>query len=337
VLSKKSVLGKGLITSLLTGLSAFLLMISCNKANPTANNDLPVDGVCLLTITAIEGSIIKSPDKDLYDSGDVVTLTAIPDNRCCFVNWSGDTSAKNSTITVTMTGNRNITANFRTDGQKGTMTDIDGNAYTTISIGNQEWTVENLRVTKFNNGVPIPKVVDDAAWTSLTTPGFCYHTSTANADSVHKFGALYNWYAVSTGKLAPAGWHVPNEEEWKFLVNYLVANNYNWDGAIWENKVAKSLAATTDWIITQGTTAGSGSIGNDLTRNNRSGFSALPGGYRSGPGKYTNVGLYGYWWSATERDANSARLRYLDCNDTQLSMNTDNKNCGFSVRLVRDR
>jgi hypothetical protein len=91
----------------------------------------------------------------------------------------------------------------------GTVTDIDGNVYQAVKIGNQVWTVENLRTTRYNDGTAIPYVTDNSAWANLTTPGYCYYfnDSTANAD---KYGVLYNWYTVNTGKLSPAGWHVPD-------------------------------------------------------------------------------------------------------------------------------
>src|SRR4030043_168747 len=128
----------------------------------------------------------------------------------------------------------------------GTVTDADGNVYQTVKIGNQVWTVENLRTTKYDDGSAIPLVTDSAAWAALTTPGFCYYNNTTNADNIKKFGALYNWHAVNTKKLAPKGWHVPTEAEWITLENYLIANGYNWDGTKTENKIAKSMAAKTD-------------------------------------------------------------------------------------------
>ena len=120
-----------------------------------------------------------------------------------------------------------------------TVKDADGNVYTTVKIGNQVWTVENLRTTKYNDGSAIPLVTDSAAWVNLTTPGYCYYNNTTNADSIKKYGALYNWYAVDTKKLAPAGWHVPTDAEWDTLQNYLIANGYNWDGTTDEQQDSK--------------------------------------------------------------------------------------------------
>ena len=213
----------------------------------------------------------------------------------------------------------------------GTVTDIDGNVYHTVKIGNQVWSVENLRTTKYNDGTAIPLVTDGGRWANLTTPGYCWYDNDINHKS--KYGALYNWYAVDTKKLAPKGWHVPTDEEWTILEKYLIANGYNWGGKIEGNKIAKSLAAKTDWK----TDTDPGTIGNDLTRNNRSGFSALPGGFRYYSGGFNYIGYGGYWWSATEDDASVAYDRglYYDLGDL-LRYNYYGKSCGFSVRLLRD-
>ncbi len=153
--------------------------------------------------------------------------------------------------------------------------DIDGNGYHIVKIGNQVWTVENLRTTRYNDGTAIPYVTDNSAWANLSTPGYCYYGNDSAANAV-KYGALYNWHAVNTGKLAPEGWHVPTDAEWDTLQNYLIANGYNWDGTTTGNKIAKSMAAKTDW----NSSSTAGAPGNDVQSNNSSGFSALPGGYR---------------------------------------------------------
>jgi uncharacterized protein (TIGR02145 family) len=176
-------------------------------------------------------------------------------------------------------------------------------------------------------------VTDSAAWKALTTPGYCYHNNTTNADSIKKYGALYNWYVVNTKKLAPKGWHVPTDAEWDILQNYLIANGYNWDGTTTGNKIAKSMAAKTDW---ETSATPPGAIGNDLTKNNRSGFSALPGCYRGIDGNFYLCSILGFWWSATELDASTAYYRDLSYFvDILLKYNYD-KRCGLSVRLVKD-
>jgi uncharacterized protein (TIGR02145 family) len=215
--------------------------------------------------------------------------------------------------------------NGNTDNHEyGSLTDIDGNVYKTIQIGSQTWMAENLRTTKLNDGSSIPLVVDS------TTPGYCYYDNTTNSDTIRKFGTLYNWYAVHTGKLAPAGWHVPDTTDWKTLENYLIANGYNWDGTTVGNKIAKSLAARTDWYAytTQGTP------GCDLTTNNRSGFSALPAGFWAGGFALRGNGLY--WWTSTESDTSNACCRVLSFARDDLNKANQLKHYDFSVRCVKN-
>jgi uncharacterized protein (TIGR02145 family) len=216
------------------------------------------------------------------------------------------------------------------DTNTGSVTDIDGNVYQTVKIGNQVWTVENLRTTKYNDGSTIPQVTDGAAWQNLHTPGYCWYANDIKNKS--KYGALYNWFAVDTKKLVPKGWHVPSDAEWATLQNYLIANGYNWDGTTTDDKIAKSMAAKADWK----TYPDAGTIGKDLTTNNKSGFSALPGGFRRYYGFFSYIGHGGYWWSATELDASSACYRNLFCDLDLLYRDCDDKSCGFSVRLLRD-
>ncbi len=214
---------------------------------------------------------------------------------------------------------------------EGTMTDIEGNVYKTIRIGNQWWMAENLRTTKYNDGTPIPCVENSAIWGNLTMPGYCYYNNDFVANAV-KYGALYNDYAVNTGKLAPAGWHVPDTTDWNTLENYLIANGYNWDGTTTGNKIAQSMAAKTNWD----TYSNPGTIGDDLTKNNRSGFSALPGGSRFFNGSFNYIGRNGFWWSATENNAVNAYYRNLNYDYVGLNRLNCDKGYGFSVRCVKD-
>ena len=212
-----------------------------------------------------------------------------------------------------------------------TVTDIDGNEYQTVIIGNQEWTVENLRTTRYNDSTPIPHVPDSSAWSALSTPGYCYYDndSVLNTD---KYGALYNWYAVDTKKLAPTGWRVPTDADWTELEDYLIANGYNWDSTTSGNKIAKSLASKTYWATFNRV----GAIGYNSETNNASVISALPGGIRSGNGYFGNIGYHGGWWSATENDAGNAWIRGLGYGYDYLGRLYDDKGWGFSVRLLRD-
>jgi uncharacterized protein (TIGR02145 family) len=210
-------------------------------------------------------------------------------------------------------------------------TDNDNNNYKTITIGNQVWTVENLKTTKYNDGSAIPNVTDNVQWSNLTTGAYCSYEN--KESNVATYGRLYNWDAVNTGKLAPAGWHVPTDDDWTIFENYLIANGYNYDGTKDEDKIAKSLCAKTNWALS----TEAGTPGATPENNNSSGFTALPGGYRNDDGGGVNyVGKYGHWWSSTEDGENSAYNRGLNYLHEDLYRFSSPKRCGFSVRLVRD-
>jgi uncharacterized protein (TIGR02145 family) len=220
----------------------------------------------------------------------------------------------------------------------GSVMDIDGNVYPTIVIGNQEWTITNLKTTKLNDGTDIPNVTDNAAWSNLTTPGYCwYNNDAANKD---KYGALYNYYSVGTGKLAPTGWRVASAEDWGALITYLQANGYNYDGTHDYQYVAKSMAAGV-WTSSTAT----GAIGNDLNLNNSSGFSALPGGVRWDQGTFIHMGFDAQWWCPMIDPADiitygSHYTCYLFANVASMFFYPrEEQSCfafGLSVRLVRD-
>lgn len=216
-------------------------------------------------------------------------------------------------------------------GQTGTLTDIEGNSYDWMGIGSQVWMAENLKTTKYNDGTSIPLVTGKSEWSNLTTPGYCWNDNdeTTNKDT---YGALYNWYTVNTDKLCPSGWHVPTDDEWTDLENYLIANGYNYDGTTSGNKIGKSLASTSGWELRSII----GSVGNDQSSNNSTGFSAFPGGNRYYDGIFGNVGYFGYWWSSSEYSTSSAYYRSLSYGNYLLYRDNGNKQFGFSVRCLRN-
>lgn len=216
---------------------------------------------------------------------------------------------------------------------EGTMTDIEGNVYKTVRIGNQWWMAENLRTTKYNDGTPITHLTDDYNWSQNTQGAFCFYNNTIDSDSIKKFGAIYNWHAINTKKLAPKGWHVTTNEEWDFIQNYLIANGYNWDGTLDSNKIAKSMAIRSDWSISNAL----GAIGNDLIKNNSSGFSAFPGGIRINDGRFYNCGNSCSWWTSTEIGRLNAYYSFLMYDRRDLiRSNTSMLRTGKSVRCVKD-
>ena len=191
----------------------------------------------------------------------------------------------------------------------------NGVTYNTVQIGNQCWLKENLRTTKYNDGTSITNVTDNATWTSTTSGAYCcYSNNTSNCTT---YGALYNWYAVNTGKLCPSGWHVPSDAEWTTLVNYLGGED------VAGGKLKET--GTTHW---QSPNYGA---------TNSSGFTALPGGYRfSGTGSFAFLGLVGYWWSSTDGGGSDAWARDLDWFHADVGRSKQDKRYGFSVRCLRD-
>jgi len=223
---------------------------------------------------------------------------------------------------------------FTTATALPTVSDYDGNEYNIITIGTQEWIQENLKTTHYNNGEIIANITDNTEWSGLTTGAYCWYD---NDEGTYKdtYGALYNWYTtVDVRNVCPAGWHVPSDAEWSTMENYLIANGYNYDGTTTENKIAKSLAATTNWAVSSNT----GAVGNTdyPEKRNATGFTALPGGSRGSNGAFGGVGGSGVLWSATENDASDAWIRVLYYSFSNVSREYGSKKCGFSVRCVRD-
>ena len=204
----------------------------------------------------------------------------------------------------------------------GTVTDIDGNAYKTIRIGSQVWMAENLKVTHFRNGDIIPNFPDQTEWGIQTSGAYCDYNNDAG-NSVN-YGHLYNWHAVNdTRKLAPEGWHIPSNEEWNKLINFLGGENLA-GGSLKEK-------GTTHWKSP------------NTGATNESGFSSIPGGYRvirndQELGIFGYLGEYCVFWSSSQSSYVSfqADCRYIDNDKTKVTWTSGDKSEGFSVRCVKD-
>jgi uncharacterized protein (TIGR02145 family) len=236
---------------------------------------------------------------------------------------------------------------FKSKNQTGTFIDLrDGKTYKTIKIGTQTWMAENLAY------LPAVSPASTASETAKLYYVYRYHGTDIKAakatDNYKTYGVLYNWPAAMDGSgssranpsgvqgVCPADWHLPSDAEWTQLENFLIANGYNYDGTTTENKIAKSLAATTLWNKSSNT----GAIGNNLSVNNSSGFSGLPGGYLLyGGGSIRYVGNYGCWWSSSEIYQNNATASFgrgLSYSGSNMLRDYSFKVYGFSVRCVRD-
>ena len=204
-------------------------------------------------------------------------------------------------------------------GQGQPITDKEGNSYKTVYIGKQQWMAENLKSSKDNDGTSIPYITDAGQWENNTTGAWCYYDN--NAANNAKYGKLYNWYAVSkttngNKNICPTGWHVPSDNEWKVLTDYL--------GGVTVAGGKMKEAGITNW----------NSPNTDAT--NTSLFTGLPGGLRGSIGSYNAIGYYGYWWSSTEYNTGNAWHRNLSTNNGNAYRDGNSKRNGFSVRCLRD-
>ncbi len=156
-----------------------------------------------------------------------------------------------------------------------TIMDYDSNSYEVIRIGKQLWMAENLKTTHLNDGTVIPNVTENSKWITTYSASLSIYD---NDEATYKgvYGILYNYYCVETGKLCPVGWHVPSDKEWTQLIDYV------------DNNAMKLKETGTDHWQTQ------------IVSSNVTGFTALPGGYRTlYDGTFSDIGIKGYWSTST--------------------------------------
>jgi uncharacterized protein (TIGR02145 family) len=180
---------------------------------------------------------------------------------------------------------------------------------------NQEWSSTNLNISTFKNGDVISEAKTDKEWRIAGKEGnpvWCYtHNDRSNGD---KYGKLYNWYAVNDPRgLAPSGWHIPSDEEWSIFI----------DNCGGEYTAGTAMKSEVGWQ--QG---GNG--------NNKSRFTGLPGGVRDEDGKFYGFGYGGSWWSSTQSNIDNAWDRSLHYDSGDGIKSYCSKNCGLSVRCVKD-
>ncbi len=329
-------------------LIALIGLAACEKAataDPLPTPSLTVPVVTTVAATTITQTTASSGGDVISDGGGTVTARGV-----C---WSTDTTptmADSVTSDGSGTGGfsitlTNLTANtvyhvraYATNGAgtgygnevsfatlpaaaDTTVTDIDGNVYKTVRIGDQLWMADNLRTTRYSNGDPIPHVTDRVAWVALTTPAYCWYGDSETTFGA-TYGALYNWYAADSASndnrsICPAGWHIPTEAEWTTLTTYL--------GGIDVAGGKMKEAGTSHWLAP------------NTGATNGSKFSGLPGGYRGYTnGAYDNVGLFGHWWSSTSRDASQAWGEGLFALEAPANHSPSVKKNGFSIRCVKD-
>jgi uncharacterized protein (TIGR02145 family) len=228
-----------------------------------------------------------------------------------------------------------------------TVPDYNGNAYATVSIGTQCWTVTNLKVTNYNDGTAIPlnntytSGTVSTVWQGLTTGAYTiYGNESSTGANATNYGFLYNWYAakgVSTSgsttykNICPTGWHVPTDSDWNKLVKFIDSGADTSSTSLTQspNAGGKLKSTSTLWNTVTPPSPGTDNFG----------FTALPGGYRDNAGSFNNIRDVAYFWSATESDFLNAYTRYLDSYDGGAYRNSPSsikKSVGASVRCLRD-
>ena len=246
-----------------------------------------------------------------YTTGDMLMLTGI----------SGIYSTVVTDVPVT---GKTITFNFIA------CTDGDGNNYPVVQIGTtkgttdnldqsegksvQNWMAQNLKTTKLQDGTLILQVTDNAAWGNLSTPAYCWYDNNIGEKNI--YGALYNWFAVNTGKLCPAGWHVPTNSDWDVLTTYL--GGFSIAGGKLKEKGLEH------WINP------------NSYATNETGFTALPGGVRINNGVFDRIGYAGDWWSSIESSSAYAYNYFMGYSDRDVRSGIMMQRYGFSIRCLKD-
>ena len=307
--------------------------ITINSA--TSGGNITSDGGAVITARGVCWNTTGSPsisDKKTTDgtgTGSFTSsLTGLESNTTYYIR----AYATNSASTGYGDEEWFKTAKADITGETGTFTDYDGNTYNWVGIGKQAWMAENLRVTHYADGTAIPLVTDNTAWENLdnnsTDDAYCWYN---NNETIYKdtYGALYTWAAAMNGEsssnanpsgiqgVCPDGWHLPSDDEWTELEDYITTDGYS-------GTEGTALKATGGW--------NSNGNGTDIY-----GYSAFPGGYRNyNSGTFNNSGSYGDWWSSSENGGTYAYYRYLFYSSADVGRYSYYKSYGFSVRCVRD-
>ncbi len=197
----------------------------------------------------------------------------------------------------------------------GSVTDYEGNNYKTVQIGEQTWMAENLKTTKFSNGKSISNVTGDDYWSTITTPAYVWYNN--HGDNKDIFGGYYNWYCVNQGNLCPVNWHVPTDDEWLTLVDYLGGD------IVGGGKLRET--GTTHWNAPN--TGATDEVG----------FAGRGAGSRHYTGNFLFMGDAGYWWTSTNFDSTRAIANMVDHDFNHVFRNNYDKKTGMAVRCLRNK
>jgi uncharacterized protein (TIGR02145 family) len=217
-----------------------------------------------------------------------------------------------------------LTSNVFSQAAGNGFTDIDGNQYNTVIIGTQEWMKENLNVTKYSDGTPIPQVTDPTVLAGLTKGAWCYYNNDSTLGNT--YGKMYNWYAVAgihdndsttpNKSLAPSDWQVPSANDWSTLINYLGGSSIA-GGKMKDTSLVHWLSPNTD-------------------ATNSSGFTGLPGGYRASASIGQNLTGTGHWWCSDYLAPFSAKGFQLSWINGSVDTNIFSSKVAISVRFIQN-
>jgi uncharacterized protein (TIGR02145 family) len=299
------------IAGLKTGI--YLVSIKGNGyqfSGKLVSNGNPNGQVRIEEINSITQSVkLKKSESESKGSAAIIDMLYTDGDRLKFTGASGN---YRTIITDIPSSDKNINFDF--------VACIDGdyNIYPVVKIGTQTWMAENLKTTRYNDGITaIPNVTDNATWSTTTSGAYCDYQNTPTYSTT--YGRLYNWYTVAstnTKNACPTGWHVPTDVELTTLQTFL-------GGEIVAGGKLKETG-TAHWL-TPNTSA-----------TNEKGFTALPGGYRIPSGTFGLMGNTGYWWSSTQENINYAWYFYIYYGNANLTELDHEKHCGSSVRCLED-
>jgi len=274
-----------------------------------------------------------------YQAGEQINITAEANPGWEFVNWTDDdgivSELPNFTFTMP-TEDITLTANFVEEQTSficgDQISDVDGNVYNTVLIGNQCWMAENLKTTTYLNGTPIEYPgSNNSAWTNNTSGAYAWYNNDTNYKE--SYGALYNWYAVTNGNgLCPEGWHVPSVADWSQLTNFIGGTSSpNGNKLKSCRQVNSPLGGDCNTSEHPRWNSHSTYYGFDAF-----GFSAFGGGARYQGGSFNNLGSYGDFWTSNQSSSTSAHVRSVYEHRGDVWSSIYPKTGGFSVRCIKD-
>ncbi|MEP0986615.1 fibrobacter succinogenes major paralogous domain-containing protein [Ekhidna sp.] len=312
----------------LTVVILILTVGSCSDSNEfvkidpevTWNNPLdiglgvPLSSVQLNATADLAGTFLYAPE--------IGTILEIGTNQELTVKfipkYSNVFNEVTKTVFINVIDKGTSDANFNQSLEYGLVADIDGNAYRTITIGDQTWMAQNLRTTKYRNGDEITNITSNSQWSQLTSESYSSYNNTDDLNYIATYGLLYNWHAVADNRnIAPLGWHVATQGDWDELINTI--------GGV--SVVGERLkeSGNAHWV------SGSQS-------SNSSGFTALPTGRRQyGDGTFINSGFNGFWWSNTANGIDYSFYYQLNFDSNPIVAANFLRASGYAVRCVKDR